>query len=427
MYNFVHFFTVFITVWNHLIIMDRNRRILTQLQKDVSRNFGRQVSTATDCDQLRSLLKEKLDANLSSQTLRRFFQIIKSDSKSSIFTLDILSIFCGFKDFKDFSQSYNQTELETFFEDKDNNDKDFWQKSEQLCKRISESPELLATTHHRLMTFPMARKYFIENHPMRDLIGTVYSQYFLAYLKFDQTNEAKIFAYGLLFKSAFLLQNKELMELYYNKVLQTDLTDSLHVIPAGLKYGTQLLYADFIEDEKLYRKHCCEMKKVRLQYENASAKSVCSFEYTVLESLIFTGRTKEMKFLIQNNTVQKADDQSFIPFQRKQTHVEVWNILCSLAFQKMGDEISTQLHLDQVDLENLGIGWKKYYSMLYYFVQLNQENVTEKTKIVSKVKKLIDETHFSYFEALLDHYLEFQTIVRSEKSRGKKSEKLMVC
>ena len=386
--------------------MNRELSILVHLQKNVGKQFGKQISNSTDCDKLASLLSYNFNTNLSAQTLRRFFGLIKSTSKSSHFTLDLLSKFCGYQDFENFSKSYSNSELELFFGDVENNEKDYWKKSEQLCRQISESPEMLINTHHRLMSFPLARKYFIENHPMRDMIGTVYSQYFLAYLKFNKSNEAKIFAYGFLFKSAFLLQNTELMELYYKKVKETELTNEVHVIPAGLKYGIQMLYADFIGNEYLFRKYSAEMKKVRLQYLEASEKSVCSFEYTVLESLIFTNRTKEMKFLIENNTVQKENDEGYIPLQRKETHDEVWKILCAVAYQKMGDQKNTEWYFNLVNPENLEIGWKKYYSIMYYFVDLNRVEEEAKTNTIAKMKVLINKTYFSYYQDLLNNFLE---------------------
>lgn len=388
------------------MIMIKNKNSIIHLQKNVVKQFGKQVNTATDCDHLALLLTENFKVNLSSQTLRRFFGLVKSVSGVSIFTLDLLSRFCGYLDFKDFSYSYRNLELELFFADNENDHQNYWQKSEHLCKQITDSSELLVTTHHRLMSFPLARKYFMEHHPLRDMIGTVYSQYFLAYLKFNTTNEAKIFAYGFLFQGAFLLQNTELMELYYQKVKETEISDEVHVIPAGLKYGVQLLYADFTGNEYLFRKYVIEMKKVRLQYIEASEKSVCSFEYTVLESLIFTDRTKEIEFLIENNTFQKNNDHDFITSQRKKTHDEVWNILCVAAYQKMGNKGNTNYYSDQVDLENLEVGWKKYYSILYYFVQLKMSAPNTQKSTILKLKSLIDETYFSYYQDMLDEYLE---------------------
>jgi hypothetical protein len=268
----------------------------------------------------------------------------------------------------------------------------------------------------------VARKYFMEHHPLRDMIGTVYSQYFLAYLKFNTSNQAKIFAYGFLFKSSFLLQNTELMELYYNKVNQTSLNDEVHVIPAALKYGVQLLYADFTQNECLFQKYFGEMKKVRLQYRKSSEKSVCSFEYTVLESLIFTNRTKEMKYLIENTTLQVDSDLDFIPTERKNTHVEVWNILCAAAYQKMGNELKTAFYLNLVNLEKLGIGWTKYYSLMYYFVKLKCAEKNQQSPIISKLRSLISETYFSYYQSLLNDYLEFDERNTAENSNKREAE-----
>lgn len=389
--------------------MKKESTVVFQLRSQVNKQFGKEINTATDCINLANLLTKNFQVNISAQTLRRFFGLIKSASSSSQFTLNLLSKFCGYQDFKDFSYAFSNDQLERFFGNTEDKTQNYWEKSEELCNLISSSAELLISTHQRLLAFPMARKYFMENHPMRDLLGTVYAQYFSSYLKFSRTNEAKIFAYGFLFQSAFLLGNEEFMELLYKKVAETELTKEVYVIPAGLKHGTQLLYADYTGNEKLYQKYVAEMKKSRLYYVKASERSVCSFEYTVLESLIFTNRTKEMKFLIENNTVQKEIDEYFIPVTRKKTHEQVWKILCAAAYQKMGDEAQSELYLNEVDLEQLGIGWEKYYSLMYYFTQLKSAGIIDKTTILSKIKILLQETCFSYYEDFLRDYLKVTT------------------
>ncbi|QNS41241.1 hypothetical protein H0S70_13070 [Chryseobacterium manosquense] len=384
--------------------MNREINGLNQLRKIIAKQFGKDIKTATDCDNLVSVIIRDCKTNISSQTLRRFFGLIKTTSEPSNFTLDLLCQFCGYSNFEAFINACNNQELELFFGNPENTNHNYWDRSEQLCKQIIKSPELLVSTHHHLMSFPMARKYFMENHPLRDLLGSVYAQYFSAYLKYNMSNEAKIFAYGFLFQSSFLLQNTELMELYYKKVKETELSDEVHVIPAGLKYGVQLLYADFTGNENLYRKYFAEMKKARLLYRKASEKSVCSFESTVLESLIFTNRTKEMKFLIENNTFQLNNDEDYIPSQRKETHDEVWKILCAVAYHKMGEKNSTEHFLNQINLKNLGTGWEKYYSLLYYSVYFHSAQLDQKVECISQLKKLIDETYFSYYQ---DYVIEF--------------------
>lgn len=389
--------------------MNREISTIIHLQKNVIKNFGKQINTATDCEQLASLLKNDFNDHISAQTLRRFFGLIQSSSEPSMYTLNLLSKFCKFQNFEHFCQSYSNSQLENFFGAKEDGEKNYWRKSEELCRQIADSPELLVSTHHRLMSFPLVRKYFMENHPMRDMIGTVYSNYFLAYLKYNQNNEAKIFAYGFLFHTAFLLENTELLELYYKKVKETELTEDVFVIPAALKFGVILLYADFTNNEHLFRKTFKEMKNVRLRYIEASEKSVCSFESTVLESLIFTNRFKEMQFLIDNNTVQKNDDKSYVPIDRKQTHDEVFKILCVSAYHKMGITNNAKKFLDKINIANLGFGWEKYYSIMYYFVQLDYAKHQDKKEIITKLKTLINETYFCYYEEKLLKYTEENT------------------
>lgn len=378
---------------------------IQKLQITVYAVFGKHIATASDCERLADILHSNKQKNkISSQTLRRFFGLVSSTSKPSRFTLDVLAVYCGFRDFADFIKVSENHDLESFFSDNDES-KDYWHKSEELCREIQKSNDMLVSTHHRLMKFPMARKFFLEHHPMRDMLGTVYSQYFLAYLKFNTTAEAKIFAYGFLFKSAFLQENEELMNLYFEKITKIQLSESVHVIPAALKFGVVLLYQDFISDEKGFKKTFSEMKKWRKIYIDASEKSVCSFEYTVLELLIFTDKVKEIQFLIENQTFQKSADQSFVPKDRKQTHDEVWKILCAVGFQKLGRIKDLQKLILEIDLEKLGIGWKKYYSIIYYLVQLKESNTPEQDALIFNIKNLIYQTHFFFFERQLKEIL----------------------
>lgn len=382
--------------------MKRERGIVTQLQTRVTEQFGKKICTATDCENLAHALKENLNEVVSSQTLRRFFGLIKTTSRTSIFTLDILSKFCGYKDYENFRLLCGSSELEIFFGSDEHSGKDFWQKSEHLCRQIADSPELLITTHYRMMPFPMVRKYFMENHPMRDMLGTVYSQYFLSYLKYNNSNEARIFAYGFLYKSAFLQENTELLQFLHQIVAATELTTEVHVIPAGLKYGIMLHYADFTGNESLFTQTFEEMMSIRKQYISASRASACSFEYSVLELLIFTDRTEEMLFLVDHNTFHRSStDQSIIPGERKRTHDEVWKILCACANQKAGDRNRSLQYLRTVNLDNLGFGWEKYYSIIFYLVQLEFSEPKDRRKILIKLNHLVEETRFSFFEQQL--------------------------
>ena len=380
---------------------------LNELRLKVCEVFGRQVVTAYDCDELSSFLP----SIISPQTLRRFFKIISSVNSPALHTLNILSQYCGYKDFDEFRSIQANQDLISYF-GRDDSDENYCSKAEDLCNRVMSSPKFLITTHHQLMEFPMVRKFFLEHYPIRDMLGTVYSQYFLAYLKYNKSDEAKIFAYGFLFKSAFLQENDELVHLYFNKIKDIELSTDIFVVPAGLKFGVQLLYADYIKDDVYFDFLFSEMKKWRKKYIPKSEKSACSFEYSVLELLIFTDRTKEIQFLIDNNTEQIYPDRHFVSEERKQTHREVWKILCAAAYQKIGNKTKCLEYLKSINLNNLGIGWEKYYSILYYLTCVQNTEFSIDVDPYTKFLSLVDETYFSYYR------LKIQEILKNDETRN---------
>ena len=65
--------------------------------------FESSVDNARDCDLLARTIQEQVCRRISSTTLRRFFGLLNSETSLSGFNLDTLSIYCGCRDYKDFS------------------------------------------------------------------------------------------------------------------------------------------------------------------------------------------------------------------------------------------------------------------------------------------------------------------------------------
>ena len=378
--------------------MDTEKKILEELRNAVSNKLGKQITSSSHCDELSAELN-KIGFIINQQTFRRFFGLIKSSGKFHIFTLDALSQYCGFPDFSSFKKSLIENELEVFFGDIEAQHPEFnyWALSESICRKIIDSPSLLASVHHQLVKYPLARTFFIEHHPMRDLAGTVYAQYFHDYLKYEHANEAKLFAYGFLYMSAFLTENPEFMEIYSQKISETELTSEVYVLPAARKFGVPLLQSWLKKEEQNFIEIYNEMLAAREIYKKSSENSVCSFEYTVLEHLIFTDKTEEMRFLIEHNTFQVHNDREFIPQDRKENHDICWNIMCAVAYLKMEEYTECEKYLAKVHLDQLSLGWKKYYSILFYFVKYEFANFEEKVIIENELRRLIEDTHMVYF------------------------------
>lgn len=373
-------------------------KYLDYLRLDIEKKLGHKITNAKECELLSEEIKTSTKHIVSSQTFRRFFGIINYSGGYNKQLLNILSNFCGHENFDQYTQQLVAVQFADCFQETENyNPKSLWEQSEMLCTKIATSSQLLVETHYKLLKYPLARQFFMEHHPMRDLLSTVYSQYFLEYLKYKDTTEAQLFAYSFLYNAAYLSENEELKDLYYQKLISLKPTPEVFVLPAARYFGIQLLHADSLGNDKLFNEIWEKMLIARLQYKTASEHSVCSFEYIILEELIFTNRVQEMQFLIENHTDQKYQDRNFIPEEIKINHQQVWKILCAIVYHKTAQTEKLELILSEIDLTKLTIGWKDYYSILYHLI-LFSNNQSLGTEQIKTIENLLKGKNFTYLE-----------------------------
>lgn len=74
------------------------------LRKELAKKNGWNILTSSDC----KLLSEKMNGIVSSDTLRRLFNIIKNNNTISIKSLNHCSVFCGFTDWNNLIDGYNK-------------------------------------------------------------------------------------------------------------------------------------------------------------------------------------------------------------------------------------------------------------------------------------------------------------------------------
>lgn len=75
---------------------------LNFLLKEVERAYGRRVATTTDFESLSVVIEHEIGELLSASTLKRLWGYVGDRRTPRGDTLDILSRYCGKKDFKDF-------------------------------------------------------------------------------------------------------------------------------------------------------------------------------------------------------------------------------------------------------------------------------------------------------------------------------------
>lgn len=90
---------------------------LAYLLDEVEQKYGRRIATTTDFESLSVVIEHQIGEMLSSSTLKRLWGYVSLNPTPRVATLDILSRFVGYKDFKNFCEGLKESKafVSTFF------------------------------------------------------------------------------------------------------------------------------------------------------------------------------------------------------------------------------------------------------------------------------------------------------------------------
>lgn len=77
------------------------------LRKELAKKQGYNILTTSDC----KMLSESMDGNVSTDTIRRLFNVINNTNTISIKSLNHCAVYCGHSDWSSFIDYYNQTKV----------------------------------------------------------------------------------------------------------------------------------------------------------------------------------------------------------------------------------------------------------------------------------------------------------------------------
>lgn len=100
--------------------IQKNMPELAYLLTEVEKKYGRRIATTTDFESLSVVIEHQIGELISSSTLKRLWGYVSLNPTPRIATLDILSRFVGFRDFKGFCAGLKDSQAftSTFFSSK---------------------------------------------------------------------------------------------------------------------------------------------------------------------------------------------------------------------------------------------------------------------------------------------------------------------
>lgn len=93
---------------------------LAYLLTEVEKKYGRRIATTTDFESLSVVIEHQIGELISSSTLKRLWGYVSLNPTPRIATLDVLSRYIGYKDFKAFCDGLKESKsyTSTFFTSK---------------------------------------------------------------------------------------------------------------------------------------------------------------------------------------------------------------------------------------------------------------------------------------------------------------------
>lgn len=399
---------------------------LELLRKETQKIFGRSVVQSADCKALSDMIDKQINEQINPQTIRRIFNLIPSTSNPSLYTLNTFSIFCGYDDFQHFlhhkSQSADnnhqngdsiltaQTEIiESFFDNRNEiwRDNNYFTSVRKIAQRIYENPLLGGSLWERLARNETAQTWLFERCPYIDGLVTNYGTGIQSYLRYKQTQEAKVFGNCLLFLGAYLSEDNAGIEKHFATIKELPFDNNIFRLPFARQIGTYILYYH------LHRKN--ELKKELVQRaignyleenegEEKSAIFFPGYHYMMAEYLLLAECYEEAFYVLNRNiAVLKLIPESHHSYD----HTGALQLKYIIANALTGNEDIARKQLSTIKPESFCFLFRDYFSIQYLLVKLYlaQTNASRKKNNAKKeIERLIEKTGFTYFNKQLKHY-----------------------
>ncbi|WP_207497270.1 hypothetical protein [Aridibaculum aurantiacum] len=354
---------------------------LHEVRELVSRKFGKKVSSHYDVLQLQEAIVAECGKRISSQTIKRFFGLIKSDSKPDPATLDTLAAYLHFSSYNDLEnwrqvaktngqethadQWAGEIVLQIIKDIKPEHlhEKGLMQIIKNLFILIERHPELPSIIYPRLAASEFGRRYFFDQFIHYDALAFHYGNGLEHYLMYETSREHRVLAYNQLVLRGFLTGNFEACRYYFTKLssFSTVEIERFHPFIVGRYYATKL-YMNAIEGDNVVEYVNEQLEKL-LEVDRPAHDHFNGYpcaEVVFGEALILTGHFKHAYQLLNKKRIRHYNHPPSVDPAHK-THLEVLRLV--------GAVFSDSLTEDKIDGE---LQWIQ--GLPVYFLGVNYIN-----------------------------------------------------
>jgi tetratricopeptide (TPR) repeat protein len=391
------------------------REYIGLLKSYIEKTLGRRVLSSTDCRYLYNDITQQLDSTISFNTLRRFFNLMETKHEQSTYTLDILSAYCGFSSFDEFTTVAKQKPAETnsdsiqhadlqFYlvmlfketEVTDANDFTFSRFVRQTINFLEYYPALIDKFQREIAKTKNGQIFYFEQFINIDRLNSFYGDGLRYYLHENKSIEAQLFGNYLLCFRYWLTMDYKDLEKHYHTITQLDINKKIQPATAACFYAAQLLYANAVgnDAEAIMIKTRQYYATITLSKENCP--SALKYYFTISQALLLTGQYEEAQFYIDEFLKNK---KKFSFVAEDSTLIESIHLFKAITLVYAGERTAAKKALDNINTCNFFFLSKQYMTILYLSTkqQLKKSSYEQK-----QLQYLVKSTGFV---KLMDHTL----------------------
>ncbi len=312
--------------------------LLPSLRKELESNFGRKVLSSRDCLQMVDDIYQKTGYTINTNTLRRFFGLIKTDYNASPSTVSILLKYCGFNSINelqnitsvagDENTSINKEEVHHFMvslfknlNSEDDNNAVIESVVNQTIIFLERNPSMIDRFQREIADTPAGQYYYFERSVNMDRLNGYYGDGLRLYLRAKNSIEAIVFANSVQILRYWLAYDIEQVETAMTEIRGITVTNSVppHIYA---RYIAARIYYAHIKGEAI-DKIMAEASKYYMASISRSGILNSDFELIVTEALILTNHYAEGKEYIKKGrsrlagTKKSAENENLFSFWEK--------------------------------------------------------------------------------------------------------------
>ena len=380
---------------------------IDRLREDFKKVYHSKIQTTKDIEELAPKI------NISNSTLRRFLGKIKSESKSSPKTLNIISNSLGYSSFDDYCRPKNSSLLEQDFlkvfydsvKDKGvlKSESGYNDVNYQYAEKILKTNENTKEFVKRFATNRVALEYTLAWHPYYGKITDLEYQKILINLgKKTEISHIKVFAPSFVLFGKFVSENfddkKEIEEQL--KIIDKQLVQMrkeykwFFVFPEFRAAAARVLYYFHYNDHQNLE------KEIQTQYSNFRKKTINGdrvfFASYFADCLNLIGRYSEAKEFVSE--ISKEDYEEFKEEYHYKRDKYLFCIVKGITLFHLGEKKESEKlfqEVSNVTFMEFPFDIRDYLALQYYL--LGKLLYPKKTKFSDGFNSKIKEMKYTYF------------------------------